>query len=248
MRRVLGFLLFLVLCCPAAMAQIYGSNPQHKANHSLDSLRQAFQADSAHLFRSQKLRPYVAIDNRNSFIRDAPINITGVQVGVIIHERHTLCIGGYTLSAQSKSALLTKGKTEPTIRHLTIDYLTIFYQYTLIDKRFLEVDIPVEAGFGQFEIQLYSKKTNKLLSDKTRGLVPLGAGVQLVLKPFKWVGFSSMVGYRYVVDQDPNVNFNGFYYSYGAWVDVRQILRDSKFYFIKRPRYRKKVNELRAQK
>ena len=61
-------------------------------------------------------------------------------------------------------------------------------------------------------------------------ILPLGAGMQFVFKPLRWLGVFVAGGYRYVAKINFNLNFNGAYYSYGAWIDIRQIYRDIKYY------------------
>ena len=46
------------------------------------------------------------------------------------------------------------------------------------------------------------------------------------------------------LDKNPNVNFSGAYYSYGVWVDLRQIYRDIKYYGITRKKYRRELKKL----
>jgi hypothetical protein len=72
----------------------------------------------------------------------------------------------------------------------------------------------------------------------------MGAGLQLVLKPFRWIGFCAAGGYRYVADKNVKTNFNGLYYSYGLWLDVRQIYRDIKFYGVIKKAHKHAVHEI----
>jgi hypothetical protein len=48
-----------------------------------------------------------------------------------------------------------------------------------------------------------------------------------------------MAGYRFAIDGDPNLNFNGTYYGFGIWIDVRQIIRDLRYLNKKRQYHRK---------
>jgi hypothetical protein len=66
----------------------------------------------------------------------------------------------------------------------------------------------------------------------------------LAFKPTKWLGIIGMVGYRFTSQKNANLNFNGFYYSYGAWFDVRQIIRDYKYYLVKKRQYKKQIAQL----
>ena len=213
-----------------------------------DSLKQNLKADSLKIYKFQKIRTYIAADNRSSFIRSAPVEVYGFHLGVILKERHTLCLGASTISEATKRPSKIKDIDQKvmTNQFLTLNYLTLFYQYTLIDKRYFELDIPLEIGYGKYEVKAMDSLMKKVLFDRHYSMVPLGAAVNIVLKPLKWIGFTSMVGYRYVFDFKPAFNFNGWYYSYGVWIDLRQILRDTKFYLIKKPGYKKNIRALNS--
>ena len=86
--------------------------------------------------------------------------------------------------------------------------------------------------------------TNKLLAERKAGFLVGGIGPLLAFKPTKWLGIIGMVGYRFTSEKNANLNFNGFYYSYGAWFDVRQIIRDYKFYLVKKRKYKKQIAQL----
>jgi hypothetical protein len=123
-------------------------------------------------------------------------------------------------------------------------YLTLFYQYVAIDRRYIELDLQTEFGGGKFEIKLTDANTNKTLVDRSAGMLVFGVGPLLAIKPFKWVGIIGMAGYRLTFEKGNNLNFNGAYYAYGVWLDVRQIIRDSNYYLMKKRKYRKQIKLL----
>ncbi|MDB5274624.1 MAG: hypothetical protein JWO58_2991 [Chitinophagaceae bacterium] len=215
---------------------------------SLDLLKQKLKTDSSRIYRFQKLRPFVALDNRYTSIQAAPITIHGFQAGVKFSNRHILCLGYYTLFRESRREFIRKstGEASNRLEDLRMNYVTLFYQYTLIDHRFFRISVPMELGVGQYEIKISSAATGNKISDHKNVMFPVGTGIQVVLKPVRWIGLSSALGYRYVMDVDPNLNFNGWYYAYGVWLDVRQIVRDTRFYLIKKPKYKKAVNRIKS--
>lgn len=216
-----------------------------RQQHIKDSLTARLKADSIHIYRPQKYRPFVNLDQRNSFIRNQAININGLQLGVLINDRHVFGLGGYVITSSSKAQVKTKtDKNISTNRTLNMDYGTFFYQYTILDKRFWEIDIQGEAGLGTYDFKYYDVNTNKLLADRKAGLLVGGIGPLLAFKPTKWVGIIGMVGYRFTSEKNTNLNFNGFYYSYGAWFDLRQIIRDYKYYLVKKRHYKKQIAQL----
>jgi hypothetical protein len=213
--------------------------------HIKDSLTAQLKADSAHIYRFQKYRPFINLDQRNSFIRNQSININGLQLGVLINDRHVVGLGGYVITLNSKQQVKTKTDKNISVnRTLNMSYGTVFYQYTILDKRFWEIDIQTELGLGKYEFKFYDINTNRLLSDKSAGMLVGGVGPLLAFKPTKWVGIIGMVGYRFTSEKNSTLNFNGFYYSYGAWFDMRQIIRDYKYYLVKKRKYKKQINQL----
>jgi hypothetical protein len=210
----------------------------------IDSLTLQLKKDSTHIYRFQKLRPYLSLDNRNSYINNKPVNFKGIQVGVILHENHTVALGFYAMSQNSKRPVSTKEGTIPVKKTVLLNYLTLFYQYTLLDRKHFELDIPLEIGLGGFEVKLQDTITGKVFSDKKGNIVPLGIGIQPVYKPWSWIGIAFLFGYRVVSDPGSNQNFNGLYYSIGANIDIRQIIRNTKYYLVKKKRYKKQVKEI----
>lgn len=236
----------LILASQPAFAQL---SPQQK-RQKLDSLHAKLEKDSLHIFRFQKLRPYLAIDSRNSWIKNeqgtknVPINVNGLQLGVIIKERHTVGLGFYSMTNASKDLQkLTDQNSRVTYQSLKMGYATLFYQYVIVDKRYFELDVPLEVGVGHYDYYLSDSAKARIPKSAQSGTVRLtGGGVNIVLKPLRWIGLNAMGGCRFVVfDQRTKLNFNGVYYSYGVWVDIRQIIRDTNYYLVKKRRYRKQV-------
>lgn len=243
-RRFYTGLCLLLLSCSAFSQALLPSQI-----FAIDSLANKLHKDSLHIFRFQKFRPYANIDTRNSFIRNKPINVFGAQLGTQINDKHVLGLGFYKTSTQVHDFTITTkdDKKIDTQRELALSYFTAFYQYVLIDKRYFEVDIPVEIGYGQYQLQLYNQQTGDRFSNKKAGMLLCGAGPMITLKPLRWIGVSGMAGYRLTYERNPNINLNGLYFSYGLWLDIRQIIRDTRYYMIKKPKYKKQIKELLLQ-
>lgn len=238
MERIIFFLL---LC--------FFSNPFLYSQISNDSLKIKFQKDSAHTYRFKKLRPWLAIDQRTSRIRNTkgvqkiPVTINGLQAGVIIKEKHALGFGLYTMNTTSqKPVKISDQNNAITYQELLLKYITLTYEYKIVDTRFFELDVPMEVGLGNYIYNLKDETQSKLLWHEQGPIKLTGGGVQIILKPFRWIGLSGMAGYRITAfNKKTNLNFNGGYYSYGIWIDLRRIYRDIKFYGFIRPKYRKNV-------
>jgi len=238
-KHIFSFL--LVLLQLALFSQHFTEGQLRKK----DSLTAKLKADSAHIFRFQKYRPFFNLDQRNSFIKSGPINVNGIQLGVLLHEKHVVGLGGYSIAQTSKQKVKTK--TEKNIdvdRTLEIRYGTAFYNYTAIDKRYFEVDLQAEFGAGNFNMTFYDQATGRWLANRNGQFWVSGLGPQIVVKPVRWVGFQAMAGYRFTFGNSANLNFNGFYYGYGLWLDIRQVIRDIRYYGFKKPRYKREVAAL----
>ncbi len=241
MANKYGWLLFFSIGMFVCIGQ---TNIKNNSQLKLDSIVEKFKKDSAHLYRFQKVRPYLAFDNRNSFIKNVPVNIRGIQLGVILFERNTVGIGFYGINSRTSKNVKTNIDAKEALTTLQLKYFTLFYQYAVIDKKYIELEVPLEIGIGSYSVKTISQLDNTLLQDKKGGLIPIGFGLNFILKPIKQLGISTMIGYRVVAEHNPTLNFNGFYYSLGLAIDVRQIVRDINFYGFKRPKYRKAIKNL----
>ena len=97
MRFFLAFLLLFVFA-----GNSIAQNDSIK-KRKVDSLTFKLKKDSLHTFRFKTIRPFANYDNRNSFIRDKPVNFKGIQLGVMLNERHVFGLGYYTITQESQS-------------------------------------------------------------------------------------------------------------------------------------------------
>ncbi len=231
---------FLVVMLLVISKELIFSQEDSVKIQKIDSLNHSLRRDSLHTFRFKKLRPYANIDNRNSFSLKHPTNLRGIQLGIIVNEYHTFGIGVYRLTRPSKDKSLINRNYQIN----DLQFLTFFYEYFLLNKRYLEIDLPFELGFGKYG----AKRTDGMsfVNDKSvvYGFIPIAAGAKFILKPVRWVGLSIMGGYRYVFEQKTNLNLNGAYFSSGVWVDIRQIYRDIKFYGFQKRKYKHEIARL----
>ncbi|MBS1645718.1 MAG: hypothetical protein JST67_00115 [Bacteroidetes bacterium] len=244
---------FLIVILSFSISPTWAQNRSLLQKKKIDSLTQKLQADSTHIYRFQKYRPFFNGDQRNSFISSAPINVQGLQLGLMINEAHVVGFGGYMITEKTKQRVKTKAIDDhnnlvEANRTLNLKFGTAFYQYTAIDRRYFELDVQVEAGLGQYEIQLVNSSTGRTFLNKKALFGVIGLGPIVAIKPFKWVGFGGMGGYRFTIEKNSKINFNGFFYGYGMWLDLRQIMRDVNFYWIKKKKYKKQIREIEKQK
>ena len=229
MRFILTF--FFALCMINFLnAQISKSKQERR-----DSLKEQLQQDSSYIFRPKISRPYLRVENRYSFISKEPVNLVGFLAGAAFYNRHIFCAGYYTLNRRTQKSIEVTDENNKTRReYLILNYFIFSYQYILLNRRFLQINVPFEVGYG-----LYSTKTTDRLNNylqKSNGkIIPASGGLQFIIKPIKWVGVSCVGGYRHVVQKENiDLNFKGFYYSFGLWIDARHVIRHTKYYFKKK--------------
>jgi hypothetical protein len=219
---------------------------QVSREQQIDSLKAKLNKDSAWIYRKTIARPYLRLENRRSFIVDERVNFLGVQGGAVLYDRHIISAGYYFLDKRSKEAISSLDNSDGAIRQFSkLSYYVFSYQYILFNKRFVQLNTPIEIGYGTYGgAFLDSAQTVSGNFDGT--FVPAGAGLQLILKPVRWAGVSGSGGYRYVKQDAIRVRFNGWYYSFGVWIDARYLLREFRYYIQKRS-YRRNVRELSKQ-
>jgi len=221
--------IFLIMCL--CVFSIPLAQAQNKA-FKLDSLRKKFIQDSTWIFRPKNVFPLLASDQRNSYIKGRPVNIWGVKAGVTLFDRHNVGLGGYSVTNSTSRYV---ARLDKTINYNTdLKYLTAFYEYSFIDKRWWELGIPVEIGGGYYNITSKDATTNVALPARKGFVLPLGAALDVYFKPTRWFAINVMGGYRFVIANDARVNFNGWFYSFGGAVYMRQILQDLRYYNKKR--------------
>ena len=257
---------FFVIILTVFLLPYCASAQKLSKSERIDSLKQKFQKDSARIYRFQKFRLRVALDQRNSWIRNTkankliPVSINGFQIGGILFEKHSVGFGLYNIALFSTKAVKVTDKAN-TIRFadLHMRYYTLFYEYAAYSSRYFEIDIPLEFGIGKYIYNLKDDTQYNLVWHEDGPIQIYGIGAQIIFKPLKWIGLVSMGGYRYTVfkpehifaknpetKKETQLDLRNFYYSYGVWIDLRQIIRDTRFYGFKRPKYRKNLKAILA--
>lgn len=239
LHRLYIFLLAGMLAANASMAQV--------KQRRQDSLSNKLKKDSAWIYRPRAVFPLVAIDQRNSFLHtgpntNSPVNIWGAKAGITLFDRHNMGIGGYSLQNSSKRVRLRDNATINS--SLDFKFLTLFYEYSILETRWWEVGIPVEAGFGYYKITGTVENSDEQLPTRRGAVFPLGTALDVYFKPTRWFGINVMGGYRYVINNTSRLDLSGWFYSVGLAVYVRQILQDSRFYLKKRT-YKREIEKLK---
>jgi hypothetical protein len=227
-------LILIILILPLLLSAQTGNKARY------DSLFQKLKKDSAFIYRKTIARPYLKAENRYSYILKKPVNFAGFLAGVNLYERHIICAGYYFLRNPSNKVFAIDNENNQQL--LKLAYVDFAYQYIIFNSRYYQLNAPLEVGYGN-----YSAKISHLASMDTTQLsgnfIPYGGGLQLIIKPLPWAGFSACGGYREVKKDAIRVSFNGWYYSFGVWVDARLIFRNTRYYFRKK-QFRKETSGL----
>lgn len=162
------------------------------------------------------------------------------MLGVNVHQRHVLAAGFYLLGRESYRTRFFFD--EAMIRMRRLNFYNFSYQPILIHKRYYQVNLPLELGIGSYELTEHlDGSTPEFIHGR---FAPASAGLQVIVKPVSWAGISVLVGYRTIPLNRRIYNFNGMYYSYGIWVDMRYFYRKAHFARVKKL-YRRQLQETR---
>lgn len=207
----------------------------YSQNIHLDSLKQKLEQDSARIFKTKKYLPGLVFDSRNSIISSAPINIIGLQIGLILKERDMVGIGGYKIYLPFK---INEGSS---LYKLRVAYFTLFYSFLIIDKRYYEIDLMGEIGAGRFNVHRITN--NNEIFIKAGRFNPFGLSAVFTLKVLKWLGIQTMFGYRWMLQKEFYNTFSGPFYSIGIWFSTKDFIRFIRYNCIAKTRYKKQVKK-----
>jgi hypothetical protein len=183
----------------------------------------------------QKTKPKWAIllklDTRKTFIADNQVGVLGLQMGVR-RNRIKYWLGVATIQTQNRLLRrnIQQGDRKPTIpeeRTLNLVFGTLGIEYIFLNTKYLDLSIPIEAGFGTADLQI--TRDGLPLRDRKGTFVPLEGGLYVLAKPTRWFGINGSFGYR----KSLNItgfegDYDGVYYSYGVSVFLGPIYKDWK--------------------
>jgi hypothetical protein len=209
------------------------------------SLYFQFLKDSTFVYRSKVFRPYADIDLYQTRLNDLKVNLNGFSLGIRYKNMHVLALAAHGVSLRDQKKVFNRFRDTAFVNErIQLRYISLLYQYTFINNRYIAIFIPSQLGVGRYMISIENDTRTQVIAKKSGNIIPGSVGTTLVLKPVKWVGISGTGGYRIALDKNPNLSFSGLFYGYGIWLDIQQIIRDTKFYGIVKPRYRKRMNAL----
>lgn len=204
-----------------------------------DSLRKKLAADSAHIYRKTLAKPYLRLEKRNSFVNATRVDFFGFLAGANLHNRHIVSAGYYVLDVRSRAPVTTSENTG-SFSFRRMSYVNFCYQYIVHNSRYIQIHLPLEAGYGRYRALVAGGGTSPSEIVERGNFIPLACGAQFIVKALKSAGVTLISGYRYAYHDSEYLRFEGFFYALGVWIDARQIYRDVRWHRTKK-RYRREV-------
>lgn len=189
--------------------------------------------------KEDKIKKIIAqLDTRTTFINTNSVHIWGGLIGVEIDKKHQYSFGLYSTINKPQEIYFTNsiGRRFREVGIFNIQYLSLGYQLTFFDKKNVLMSVPLEAGFGlgRATVQLTwldNNVINKYEVTKYSKYIPIQAGYEVEWKFLKWLSLRAQTGYRQTVltktlnGKDSNINYSGFYYSYGLRIYFGKLYR-----------------------
>jgi hypothetical protein len=224
------------------MLFVFCSHLQSQTDSVYKKARLNYVSDSIKISKPKYIRPQLGFDNRKSFIRNSPVDITGYYAGIIVKNHFKFTLGYYRVNAEGRANKKLKDKAVVTIRDLELYYTTFNFEYLPVNKRFIKLGLPIDFGYGFSNLNIYSEDKTKTLYKSSGQFIPFSIGTELTLKPLRWIGLNGLVGYRKILkNSEPRIDFDGLFYSYGISIEVKEIIKDMRLFYAKK-RFKKAMN------
>lgn len=203
----------------------------------------AFAQDSLVKPHKTTLKPAFDFDQRFSFIRKKKVNIWGVRAGILVNEKFKVGMGIYFLNDHLKSVDVDSGGSPLYSGHRDLFFGTFYYEPFIFRRKYVELSVPIEAGFGKSVFRVYDNSTNELLHTTNSDFLPTGAGLSLSFKlppigkfkPTRWFGLNFLVGYRYCfLENIFHTDYNGMYWSVSGAIFLDRFSDDYHEWHVKR--------------
>ena len=193
--------------------------------------------------KKKKYGLYFSFDIRKSLVREIPVRMSGLKIGITFHKKHSIGIGYYNLGRpifndyyisdpaeyDASQTLFSKkqGKkidVETTVK-LSLAYASFFYEYRFLARRKWNMDFNTQFGAGIVNIEVINKTNGRLIGAPKKDLVKLlEASVIVQYKIFSWLGLGAGMGYRYMINPNEYISTT---FNYPIWT-VRLVLFPAK--------------------
>lgn len=154
---------------------------------------------------SNKPKPLLRLDTRNSFVANAPVRIRGIQFGAKFGDKLQLGLGFHS-NRWSKEL----PKSEYTGNTVLLDYISLFMEYQFYEKGKFFASYPMQIGFG--DIFTVDNEKNAL---NHKFLMSYEALLVVNYKPIDFASVGLGLGYRFLLagNGSQGLNYNSPIYS-----------------------------------
>ena len=201
-----------------------------------DSLKKHLELDSARIYRYRLVKPYANIDFRNAYVSNSFLSLVGFRGGLTVNAHHIFGFGIYTLNKFP----IFKSDRVKTYQFEEITYGTLFYEYRILDRKYLDILLPFEIGYGNYTAKIADGTVNTIVSSK---MIPTGFGVKCLIMPHTWIGLKIGAGYRYVWEESFRVGLDGGYFTVGIRIDLDHMSQDIRYNRLKK-KYKRQVEKI----
>lgn len=178
---------------------------------------------------------YFALDVRRSIVRELPVRISGLKMGVTFKQNHSIGIGYYNMGRPilggihiSRPVEYDENKTIVSKRDgsrfdlnarikLEMAYASLFYEYRFFTHRKWNMDVNSQFGFGNVYIYAYDKVNDRQLFNgkpKKDFIKLVEASVSVQYKIVEWLGLGAGIGYRYMIQPNDYISTT---FNYPIW-------------------------------
>lgn len=191
------------------------------------------------------LQPALDFDQRFSFIKNTPVNIWGYRIGVMVHQKYKVGVGGYFLNDRVDSKHTDTLGTPYFTYDRKLYFITGYYEPFLIRRRYWESSVVAEIGIGKNEETLLHTTDNYQLHEPNKYFIPAGLGLSLNLKcpvifgftPTSWFGLNFLLGYRKsLFEKELKTPYDGMFWSIGTAVFLDKAAVDVAHWLWKNPK------------
>jgi len=174
----------------------------------------------------KKVTFYFSLDIRRSLVRDIPVRISGLKIGVRIKQNHSIGVGYYNLGVpffgqyyisnpvdyDADQTLFSrrqgKNVNVETRFKLSMAYFSLFYEHRFLARRKWNMDITGQIGNGILNIDVFNKQNGrKIVGESHKPNVKLvEASISVQYKMTSWLYAGAGVGYRQMINTDEYVS------------------------------------------
>lgn len=183
----------------------------------------------AYYVKNNKPVYLIELDGRNSFIREAPVKIDGLRVGVDYGNKIRFFLGAYLSRGAVERTFITNRYTvnERHVRQrLSMFYMAATAEYVVYNSPHWELAVPVQIGFGKGNRWRYDGITGVMFEHKQPAFVPFEVSFRAMYRILPWLNVSAGLGYRYALfSNSVSDDFSAPVYTYGIGISPVKLLK-----------------------